>query len=132
MSSLLNEYLEEMKEDTALDQFTVRDVQMKLPGIKHKWAGRLIRAKIDINKLYGDRKRLINKLADKLVGASPVRLSMPVARKKVEDHEAVLEIDDKIKDCRMTQEFLEKAEKILSSMTFDIKNLTEIMKMELQ
>ena len=41
-------------------------------------------------------------------------------------------IDDDIRECDAIIEFLEKVERILNSMTFDIKNLTEIMKLELQ
>ena len=72
---LLDKYIKELGEDTSLDEFTVRDVQMKLPAIKHKWAGRLMRLKLDNEKLKADRG---------------------------------------------------------NSMTFDIKNLTEIMKLETQ
>ena len=37
-----------------------------------------------------------------------------------------------IQEISVVIEFLEKTERTLSSMTFDIKNLTEIMKLELQ
>ena len=130
--NILDEYIEELKQDTLIDEFTVKDVQMKLPSIKHKWAGRLIRAKIRRNDLYRDRKKQINVLTTQLIKQSPVKLSYPVASKKVEDIDTVLEFDDKIKDVGLEIEFLEKAEKILNSMTFDIRNITEIIKLETQ
>ena len=48
------------------------------------------------------------------------------------DHpdDSVINLNKQIKDEYLIVEFLEKCEKVLSSMTFDIKNLVEIMKME--
>jgi hypothetical protein len=128
----LDKYIRELSEDTALDEFTLKDVQMKLPGIKHKWAGRLIRSKIGVNTLRKKRNVLVKQMADRLIKESPVRISIPLAKQKVEQHEAVIDIDDQISTEKSTIEFLEKAERILNSMTFDIKNLTEIMKLETQ
>ena len=129
---LLDEYLEELEKDTSLDEFTIKDVQMKLPGTKHKWAGRLIRAKANLNKLFRKRRRLISEGAVKVVSKSPVRISTPIAKKQVAGLDAVIDIDDEIKDQETMIQFLEKAEKIFNSMTFDIRNLTEIMKLETQ
>ena len=64
---LLDQYIKELGEDTALDEFNVRDVQMKLPAIKHKWAGRLMRAKSDNSKLERKKKKVIKDLTQKLV-----------------------------------------------------------------
>tara|TARA_R100000808_G_scaffold13636_1_gene32891 strand:- start:2007 stop:2402 length:396 start_codon:yes stop_codon:yes gene_type:complete len=127
---LLDQYIKELGEDTALDEFNVRDVQMKLPAIKHKWAGRLMRAKSDNSKLERKKKRVIKDLTQKLVKDSPVKLSLPIAEKKVQDLDDIQDIDEQIRDNEVVILFLEKAERILNSMTFDIKNLTEIMKLE--
>jgi hypothetical protein len=129
---LLETYIQELTQDTTLDEFTMRDVQMKLPGIKHKWTGRLMRAKIDKQQLQREREKTVNKYANILIEESPIKLSFPVAKQKVESHESVAIINNNIHQLNIVIEFLEKTEKTLSSMTFDIKNLTEIMKLELQ
>ena len=128
----LDKYISELAEDTTLDEFTMKDVQMKLPAIKHKWAGRLIRSKIAVNQLQKKRNRTLNEMATRLITESPVKISRPLAKQKVEEHEAIVEIDESISEEKAVIEFLEKAERILNSMTFDIKNLTEIMKLETQ
>ena len=130
--SVLDEYIRELQTDTALDEFTMKDVQMKLPGIKHKWTGRLVRCKIDIAKLKRKRSQTIDRLTDKLIERSPVRMSVPVAKQKVQTLEEVIDLNDEIEDMKLSLEFCEKAERILNSMTFDIKNLTEIIKLETQ
>lgn len=128
----LDAYMKELSADTSLDEFTMRDVQMKLPAIKHKWVGRLMRSKIQKENLIRKKKALVSTMCSKLIEESPINLSIPVARQKVVQHQTILDMDSNIKDCEMIIEFLEKAEKIFNSMTFDIKNLTEIMKLEIQ
>ena len=54
------------------------------------------------------------------------------ARKKAEEHVDVKAIATEIGQLRLVVEFLEKTEKTLSSITFDIKNLIEIIKIETQ
>jgi hypothetical protein len=129
---LLEVYIQELTQDTGLDEFTMKDVQMKLPGIKHKWTGRLMRSKIKRHQLHRDREEAVSKYANMLIQESPIKLSLPIARQKVEGHKSVIEISSDIQQINIVIEFLEKTEKTLSSMTFDIKNLTEIMKLELQ
>lgn len=129
---LLNKYIEELTQDTHLDEFNLKDAQLRLPGVKHKWAGRLIRSKIDLNTLKTDRSNRINILTDKLIQQSPITVSRPTAKNKVIHHESIVDLDAKIQELDNVIVFLEKVERILSSMTFDIKNLTEIMKLEIQ
>tara|TARA_Y100000310_G_C20352776_1_gene655187 strand:+ start:115 stop:510 length:396 start_codon:yes stop_codon:yes gene_type:complete len=126
----LDKFIEELGLDTRLDELNVRDVQLRLPGIKHKWAGRLIRAKIDLNTLRKYRKKTVIVLAERLIDESPIKLSVPMAEKKACVDEQILDIEDRISDCKVLIEFLEKAERIINSMTFDIKNVAEIMKLE--
>ena len=128
---ILGKYLEELGRDTLLDEFTVRDVQMKLPGIKHKWAGRLIRAKCELGRMSRKRKQMVDEAAQGLIKDSHIKVGTPVARKRVEDHKIIRDVDVEIEFQKAIIEFLEKAERIINSMTFDIKNLTEIMKLEL-
>ena len=129
---LLDAYIEELIQDTHLDEFNIRDMQLKLPGIKHKWAGRQVRAKIELAKLKSKRFGLIDKLVDKLIEDSPVTLSRPTAQTRVIRHEVILSIDKQMEEFSHIITFLEKTDKTLSSMTFDIRNLTEIMKLETQ
>ena len=127
---LLERYISELTGDVHIDEFSMKDVQMKLPAIKHKWTGRLMRTRAENSKLFRKKKQLIKVLTEKLVESSPMRLSVPIAEKKVLEIDDVTDIDQQIKDNEVIILFLEKSERILNSMTFDIKNLTEIMKLE--
>ncbi len=128
--STLDKYMEEMVQDTSVDNFNLLDIQMKLPAIKHKWVGRLMRHKYEVKELRKEKELLIRELTAKLISESPVKIAEPIAEKKVSKVDSVLKIDAKIKETYLVIEYLEKVEKIFSSMTFDIKNVTEIMKLE--
>ena len=128
--STLDKYMEEMVQDTSVDNFNLLDIQMKLPAIKHKWVGRLMRHKYEVKELRKEKELLIRELTVKLISESPVKIAEPIAEKKVSKVDSVLKIDAKIKEIYLVIEYLEKVEKIFSSMTFDIKNVTEIMKLE--
>ena len=128
--STLDKYMEEMVQDTSVDNFNLLDIQMKLPAIKHKWVGRLMRHKYEVKELRKEKELLIRELTAKLISESPVKIAEPIAEKKVTKVDSVLKIDAKIKETYLVIEYLEKVEKIFSSMTFDIKNVTEIMKLE--
>jgi hypothetical protein len=57
-------------------------------------------------------------------------LSVPAAEKLASDHETIADIDSKIRNCEVVLEICEKSEKILSSASYDIKNLVELIKLE--
>ena len=130
--TLLEEYISELTQDVQIDEFNMKDVQLKLPAIKHKWTGRLMRAKMDIDSKYKQKYQLVEKVAEALIQESPVSLSLPMARKTAEDHVDVRQLQSDIKELRLVVEFLEKTERTLSSITFDIKNIVEIIKLETQ
>lgn len=122
--------MQELDTDTKLDVFNVKDVQSKLPGIKHKWVGRLIRHKHNIvtleSRIVEKREQLVTAVQNEITYA----VSKPQAIKAANNHESILKLKKQIKDEELIVSFLEKIERIFSSMTFDIKNLTEIMKLE--
>ena len=130
MNSTLEKYIEELKEDTKIDSFNLKDVQMSLPSIKHKWAGRLIRTKQDLARLESERRKKRDSLVKKLQDQSPVVLSEAAACKTIECGQFMTDIDENIKECKLIIELLDETKKTLSSMTFDIKNIVDIIKLE--
>ena len=129
---IIEELINELDKDTSMSELNIRDVQLKLPAIKHKYAGRLIRAKIDLQELFNRRRQVKQMTVDKLKKEAPYELSDPVADKMADKYDGVQEIGDMINEHKLLIELLEKAEKIFNSMTFDIKNMIEIMKLEVE
>ena len=130
--NMLDRYEEELKADVSMDAFTIHDVQLKLPAIKHKWVGRLMRHKLEICQLKKEKLTTKDELIATLREEADVRVSQTALANVVDRHEVMKKINNKISELQIIIEYLEKVEKILNSMTFDIRNLTEIMKLETQ
>ena len=130
--SLIEKYIKEIEEDTELTELCLKDVQLKLPAIKHKYAGRLIRTKINLSGLYNKRDDLKNGVIDQLKEEAPYELSDSVASKMADKHNKIRDINTQIYEQKIIIELLEKAERIFNSMTFDIKNIIDVMKLEVE
>lgn len=126
----LEQYIKEMGVDVDLDEFALKEAQMKLPAIKHKWVGRLIRHKGEMERLQASRYNTIKQVAQEMIDTATYQVTLATAQKAAEKHTNVKAIDESIRECKLIVEFLEKSEKIFSSMSFDIKNIVEIMKLE--
>ena len=46
-----------MDVDVEIDEFNIKETQMKLPALKHKWVGRLIRHKGVFGELHNRRNQ---------------------------------------------------------------------------
>lgn len=116
--------------DVELDEFVLKDVQLKLPGIKHKWVGRLVRHKGELETLISSKDAMVKHVAQEIIDTATYQVTLPTAQKAAEKHQSIKNINNQIKEQKLIIEFLEKGERIFSSMSFDIKNITEIMKLE--
>ena len=130
MPKLLDQYLLEFGEDVKVDAFNIKDVQMRLPAIKHKWVGRYVRCKQEVIKLGRERETLKKTLIGQLQKEAAVRLTDYVAGKAIEVNSVLREHDERLEECGLILEFLDESKKTLTSMTWDIRNIVEIMKLE--
>jgi len=128
---MLEKYIEELENDLKINELNLKDYQLKLPAIKHKWAGRYIRLKLDLAQENRKLDKLKKTLAEEVEKAAPVKLSAPAINQMIENHSTYKEFRSQIEEKKLIIELLEKAEKTLNSATYDIKNLVEIMKLEM-
>ena len=131
LSNLYEKYKTELEDDLDIDDFTLHDKQMKLPGIKHKWVARLIQMKQMRHKLDELRDAAIKKVVEQLREEAIVTLTERSLITKAVDNELVRKIETQTRDCKILIDYLERVEKVLSQTTFDIKNLIEIKKLEI-
>lgn len=123
-------YIEEMASDVELDELCVKEVQMKLPALKHKWVGRLMQHKSALGRLYNQKTVYKEKAVDAVKAEANYNMSDRAIESACETQPAIIDMNNQIKEHKLVIEFLEKSEKIFSSLTFDIKNLVEIIKLE--
>jgi len=127
---VLNEYIKELENDLKIDELYLKDYTLKLPGIKHKWAGRCIRHKSELYDIKNQKDKLKKALKERILENSAVKPSLPVLDKLVENADELKEFDRRINELALVVELLEKTEKTLSSASFDLKNLIDIIKLE--
>tara|TARA_R100000152_G_C6712427_1_gene139809 strand:- start:190 stop:588 length:399 start_codon:yes stop_codon:yes gene_type:complete len=132
MSEIIQNYQKELNDHLVIDEFTLKDVQLQLPGRRHIWVGRLMRHKHEVNQLKKNKTEKLADLTKKIQEQSNVRLSTPAAEKVAENTELIKKINSDIVEQYLVIEYLEKVEKIMGSIGFDIRNIIEIQKLETQ
>lgn len=127
---VLEKYIAELENDVKLDELNLKDAALCLPARKAKWVSRLIIEKRNLHTLLQKKSSLITEAINEIKKESPVNLTYPTLEKAAEKHPIIVKINVEIDEIKDVIEFLEKVEKTVSSISFDIKNLVEIIKME--
>lgn len=126
----LKKYIEEVNKDLQIDDFNLKQAQMKMPSRKHFWVARLMDAKITKNKLLAKKKQHKKDLVTRIIAESPVKITTQTAESAAENTQDMDAINEKLKELDFIIEYLEKVEKIFSSMHWEIKNIVQINQME--
>jgi len=127
---LLKRYIDEIGKDLVLDDFNLKEAQLRLPARKHYWVARLIEAKIERNRLISKKKALKKEVIKQVIQESPIKINVAAAAVAAENHESLKGFNKDIEEQDIIIEYLEKVEKIMNSMGYEIKNIVDIQKME--
>jgi alpha-D-ribose 1-methylphosphonate 5-triphosphate diphosphatase PhnM len=128
--SLFERYNEEIKKVVAVDEFNMKQVQMDLPVQRHYWVGRLMLHKQEVLKLKRLRSQAQQKIAEKTKQELPVGVSNRSVTLAADSHPIISKIDEQIAENELLIEYLTKVEANFRSVSYDIKNLIEIIKLE--
>ena len=125
---LMTKYETEFEEDAVINEFNLKDKQLMLPGIKHKYVAYLIQHKVRKHELENIKKEAIEELFKK--ENLDIGLSKQAMEKKYENSAPIQKINSLIKEQDIIIDYLEKIEIISKSMTYDISNIIKIMELE--
>lgn len=125
---IFEKYRLELEIDTQVDELNVKEVQMKLPAIKHKWVARLIQAKGDLRKLVVARTKALDQLKTHI--NPPITLPERNKIDAASKNDLIKKIDQQINQQELIIDYLSRVEQIMKNFTYDIKNIIDIMKME--
>lgn len=128
--SLLETYIQELEEDVRLDELNLKDAALTLPGKKAKWVSRLMMEKSKLIDLSKRKDKLVLTVVEEIKKESPVKLTYPSLKEAAERHSKIIDLNLEIKEKESVVEFLERVDKTIHSIGFDIKNLIELIKME--
>jgi Mg2+ and Co2+ transporter CorA len=127
---ILHRYIEEIKHDLVVNDFNLKEVQLRLPARKHFWVARLIDAKIKRENLLRDKRNYKKEVAQRIIELSPVKITTQTADIAAEQSKEMEDINTSIKEYDYIIEYLEKVEKIFSSMHWEIRNIIQINQSE--
>jgi hypothetical protein len=128
--TLLEKYYTEIKQQVDVNEFNMKEVQMKLPVARHYWVARLMHHKKEANKLKSLRKQAKERLHEKMTTEAPTQLTVKAIDIAVENHSIIRNIDEKITENEIIIEFLTKTESNFRSISYDISNLIKIIELE--
>ena len=126
IDAILSEYQKDIEVDFKMDELTIKEKAMLAPVIKHKWVGRTTTRKLQLVRLNSMKKEEIKKLS----GESPVPVSKAILDKIASDSEKIQKINEAIEKLEQLIVYLEKIEKVASSLTYDYKNVIDLQKLE--
>lgn len=127
---VLQKYIAELEVDVNLDELNLKESALTLPAKKAKWVSRLMIEKKNLNDLFVSRSIQIKNIINQIKNESPVKLTGPSLERAAEQHETIKKLDESIVLQKNIVDFLERVEKTIHSIGFDIKNLIELIKME--
>jgi hypothetical protein len=128
---LLQNFTKELQQDTHIDEINLTQKQLSLPAIKHKWVARLIDQKRKLNALKRKKKTVRAAVIASLEkDGLPPGLPKSALDKKIDNSDAIQKIDEEMEDIEVVIEYLEKTENIFRTMTYDIKNIIDINRLE--
>ena len=131
---IISQYQEELQKDMYIDEINVTQAAYNLPAIKHKWVARLINTKIKINKLESQKKELRSKAINNIKQNHGHHLPLISIDRSLDTNstflESVAKIDEELEQHKMIVLYLEKVEGIFKNMTFDIKNIVDLARLE--
>lgn len=130
ISLLLEKYNEEIKKYVTVDELNMKQVQLDLPNIRHFWVGKLMSHKQEILKLKKLVKQARTKIVEQISRESPVGMPSKSLEDAINNHPTMLRIYDEIAQHELLVEYLGKVETNFRSLSYDIKNLIEIVKLE--
>ena len=132
IDEIIEQYTIESSIDTNIDRLNVTEVQEKLVNNKHKWSARLINHKIKLNKYRNQRFTILEEKIEEYQNTQPVMVNRSIAEKAVSKKKDIRSIDYKIENEILIIQHVENIYKNISFATNDIKNLVELMKLEMQ
>jgi hypothetical protein len=126
LDTLFVNYQAEITQDIQVDELSLKEKTMLVPTIKHKWVARMMQHKNQLRRCQAKKKELIKLAAN----ASPVSLSKAAMDQLTQNNPNIIQLQDYVDKLEGIIEYLEKVEKLTSSLTYDCKNVIDLQKLE--
>ena len=126
LDSIISNFDKELHSDLKMDELSIKERAMLAPVIKHKWVARTAQFKSVRIKLKNAQKAQLKKVSSTV----PVNISKTTLEHMSSNSPELLAIQENIEKVDNIIEYLEKIEKLTSSLTYDYKNVIDLQKLE--
>lgn len=133
IEDVLNTYIAEYNTDVQFDEFTLREMELKVPGLKNKWSGRKAIHKARYYQICDEIDNFINDNIDRIikksddVGKKVNKIGAESIIKKSREYKDLI---TKKNNLKVLTDYFESCEKNIMSLGFDVKNLVETIKLD--
>lgn len=132
-SKLINELTEikqEYDQDIEFDEFKIREIQLKIPALKAKWAAKLSVTEATYYEWKEKRNLLFDALLHEIDTTTDKPLTNNTKELMVKRDSRYKKVSEKIKSMEIIIKFLERIDRNVQGMTWDLKNILEELKLE--
>lgn len=126
LDSVIANFDKELLNDLKMDELSIKEKAMLAPVIKHKWVARTAQYKSIRLKLKNAQKIQVKKITSTI----PVNISKTTIEHMSSNSPELLALQENLEKVDSIIEYLEKIEKLTSSLTFDYKNVIDLQKLE--
>jgi hypothetical protein len=133
VEDLFKKYKDELKSDLQISRSNIEEYSLKLPGLKHKWVSLLYNYKIKIKKLKKDLNYCINEAIDEYITNNAVSITnRKIVEKAVcENNSEIVKMINLIDDYTLIIDYLSDVHPIFDKATWNVKNVVEMIKLEI-
>lgn len=125
----LNKIMEEFYEDVEVNIHNLRDKSFLVSTIRAKWLSRYFKEKENLERIKKAKAKILkDKVASSDTQESILRLKNEAAIAK--NDETIQKLNAMAKTTQDNIEFIERAFSILDNLGFQIKSITEILKLQ--
>ena len=126
----LSRYIKELSEDVKLDMYNLREKALMSSSIWSKWLSYLYKEKENLTRIAETKSKVLKKkFSETKMKDSVMRLK--AEEKIAESDETVQKLNKLQKITQDNIDYIERALTILSNFGFNVKNATEVIKLNM-
>lgn len=130
-NSELTKYIAEFQEDIKLDLYNLRDKALMSSSIWAKWLSYLYHEKENADRISETKQKILKKKLSENTKHTDSILRLKNEEKIIESDENIKKLNKLAKITQDNIDYIERALTILSNFGFQIKNVTEICKLNM-
>ena len=129
-NQVLANYIQELSNDVKLSEYNIREKSMMCGSIWAKWLNYLFLEKENLSRIAEAKKKILaNKMSENKASDSILRLKSE--EKISKSDEKIQKLNVLSKQTQDNIDYIERALNILQNFGFQIKNSTELLKLQL-